>query len=78
MARKRLSQDYINWTLKGKVHALILTYFGISMAFCSTLFGISQHYSTELEKFKAEIMRMTAMHNEVKSNLMVPSVVSVT
>lgn len=40
---------------KGEVHASILTYFGISSAFCGSLLGISAHYSSELEKFKTQI-----------------------
>lgn len=40
---------------KGEVHASILTYFGISSAFCGSLLGISAHYSNELTKFKTEI-----------------------
>lgn len=40
---------------QGEVHASILTYFGISSAFCGSLLGISAHYSSELSKFKSEI-----------------------
>lgn len=40
---------------RGEVHASILTYFGISSAFCGSLLGISSHYSSELAKFKSEI-----------------------
>ncbi len=41
---------------RGEVHASILTYFGISSAFCGSLLGILAHYSNELTKFKAEIL----------------------
>lgn len=40
---------------KGEVHASVLTYFGISSAFCGSLLGISAHYSNELTKFKTTI-----------------------
>lgn len=42
---------------RGEVHASLLTYFGISAAFCGSLLGISAHYSSETGRFKAEIMR---------------------
>ena len=40
---------------KGEVHSSILTYFGISSAFCGSLLGISAHYNSELTKFKNQI-----------------------
>jgi len=40
----------------GEIHASVLTYFGISSAFCGSLLGISAHYSNELHKFKSEAM----------------------
>ena len=40
---------------QGEVHASVLTYFGISSAFCGALLGISAHYSNELTKFKTSI-----------------------
>lgn len=40
---------------KGEVHSSILTYFGISSAFCGSLLGISAHYSNELTKFKGQV-----------------------
>lgn len=40
---------------QGEVHASILTYFGISSAFCGSLLGISAHYSNELTKFKSSV-----------------------
>lgn len=40
---------------RGEVHASLLTYFGISAAFCGSLLGISAHYSNELTKFKTTI-----------------------
>ena len=40
---------------QGEVHASLLTYFGISSAFCGSLLGISAHYSNELTKFKTTI-----------------------
>lgn len=55
---------------KGEVHASLLTYFGISSAFCGSLLGISAHYSNELTKFKTEILNTTAQRQE-------PPVVSV-
>lgn len=39
----------------GEVHPSVLTYFGISSAFCGSLLGISAHYSNELTKFKSTI-----------------------
>lgn len=42
---------------RGEVHPSLLTYFGISSAFCGSLMGISAHYSNELTKFKTEITR---------------------
>lgn len=41
---------------RGEVHPSVLTYFGISSAFCGSLLGISAHYNNELTKFKAEIL----------------------
>lgn len=40
---------------KGEVHASVITYFGISSAFCGSLLGISAHFSNELTKFKTSI-----------------------
>ena len=40
---------------KGEVHASVITYFGISSAFCASLLGISVHYSNELTRFKSSI-----------------------
>ena len=40
---------------QGEVHASVLTYFGISSAFCGSLLGISAHYQSENTKFKTEI-----------------------
>ncbi|MDE5774680.1 MAG: hypothetical protein K2H86_09545 [Muribaculaceae bacterium] len=40
---------------KGEVHSSVLTYFGISSAFCGSLLGISAHYSNELTKFKTQV-----------------------
>lgn len=40
---------------KGEVHASVITYFGISSAFCGSLLGISVHYSNELTRFKTKI-----------------------
>lgn len=48
---------------KGEVHASILTYFGISSAFCGSLLGISAHYSNELTKFKTSITEQLTAHN---------------
>lgn len=45
---------------KGEVHTSILTYFGLSCAFCSALLGISAHYSSELTKFKSQITDLLA------------------
>ena len=41
---------------EGEVHTSVLTYFGISSAFCGSLLGITMHYSNELTKFKASII----------------------
>ena len=43
---------------RGEVHGSVLTYFGISSAFCGSLLGISAHYSSEMSRFKAEIMNI--------------------
>lgn len=40
---------------EGEVHSSVLTYFGISSAFCGSLLGISIHYSNELQRFKSDI-----------------------
>ena len=40
---------------EGEVHSSILTYFGISSAFCGSLLGISAKYSNELTKFKTQV-----------------------
>ncbi len=50
---------------RGEVHSSILTYFGISSAFCGSLLGITSHYSSELTKFKSEIMN--THHTETKT-----------
>lgn len=42
---------------RGEVHNSLLTYFGISSAFCGSLLGISAHYSSEMGRFKAEMRR---------------------
>lgn len=47
---------------RGEVHASLLTYFGISSAFCGSLLGISAHYSSELSKFKAAITEQITKH----------------
>lgn len=39
---------------EGEVHSSVLTYFGISSAFCGSLLGISAHFSNELTKFKSK------------------------
>lgn len=49
---------------QGEVHASVLTYFGISSAFCGSLLGISAHYSNELTKFKTEITREISSPNK--------------
>lgn len=45
---------------QGEVHSSILTYFGISSAFCGSLLGISAHYSNELTKFKTSVAEALA------------------
>lgn len=42
----------------GEVHASILTSLGVFLTFSGSIIGISQHYSMELEKFKADILSM--------------------
>ena len=42
----------------GEVHASILTSLGVFLTFSGSIIGISQHYSIELEKFKADILSM--------------------
>lgn len=37
---------------EGEIHNSVLTYFGITLAFCGSLTGISAHYSAELTKIK--------------------------
>lgn len=39
---------------EGQIHSSVITYFGISCAFCGSLLGISMHYSSELNRFKSE------------------------
>lgn len=41
---------------EGEVHSSVLTYFGISSAFCGSLLGISMHYNAELTKFKSTVI----------------------
>lgn len=41
---------------RGEIHPSVLTYFGISSAFCGSLLGISAHYSNELARFKTMVM----------------------
>lgn len=43
---------------QGEIHTSVLTYFGLSSAFCASCLGISLHYSNELSKLKAEIMNL--------------------
>ena len=49
---------------RGEVHGSILTYFGISSAFCGSLLGISAHYSSEMGRFKAEIHKKLGINDE--------------
>ncbi len=41
---------------RGEVHASVLTYFGISSAFCGSLLGITMHFSNELNRFKTQTL----------------------
>ncbi len=45
---------------EGEVHSSVLTYFGISSAFCGSLLGISMHYNNELNKFKTSVTEQVA------------------
>ena len=54
---------------RGEIHASVLTYFGISSAFCGSLLGISAHYSNELNKFKASVIDSLPTGNVVKQQL---------
>ena len=40
----------------GVIHNSVLMYFAICSSFCGSLLGISAHYSTQLEKFKSQIL----------------------
>lgn len=40
---------------KGEIHASVITTFGMFLAFCGSVLGISMHFSSELCKFKSEI-----------------------
>jgi len=51
---------------QGEIHASVLTYFGISSAFCGSLLGISAHYSSELNKFKSAVINSMPPNNITK------------
>ena len=40
---------------KGEIHASVITAFGMFLAFCGSVLGISMHFYSELYKFKSEI-----------------------
>lgn len=40
---------------KGEIHASVITTFGMFLAFCGSVLGISMHFQSELYKFKNEI-----------------------
>lgn len=40
---------------KGEIHTSVITTFGMFLAFCGSVLGISMHFSSELYKFKSEI-----------------------
>lgn len=40
---------------KGEIHSSVITTFGMFLAFCGSVLGISMHFSSELYKFKSEI-----------------------
>lgn len=44
---------------KGEIHTSVLTYFGISLGFVGSVFGISTHYNAELEKLKQMVADAT-------------------
>lgn len=54
---------------KGEVHSSVLTYFGISSAFCGSLLGISAHYSNELNRFKSNVMDTLRDRNECSGRI---------
>lgn len=39
----------------GQISPSVLTYFGSTLAFVASLLGVSQHYDTELLKFKSKV-----------------------
>lgn len=41
---------------EGEIHDSVLTAFGIICMFVGTLLGVSMHYSTELNKFKTQVI----------------------
>ncbi|MBD5294847.1 MAG: hypothetical protein HDS25_01050 [Bacteroides sp.] len=43
---------------RGEIHASVLTYFGLSLGFCGSIFGISAHYSSNEATFKAQILQL--------------------
>ena len=40
---------------KGEIHASVITAFGMFLAVCGSVLGISMHFYSELYKFKSEI-----------------------
>lgn len=52
---------------RGEVHASVLTYFGISSAFCGSLLGITMHFSNELNRFKTQTLEHIDRRNATQS-----------
>lgn len=49
---------------KGEIHSSVLTYFGISLGFVGSLFGVTAHADTQIERIRANI---TDPHRSSKS-----------
>ncbi|MDE7355356.1 MAG: hypothetical protein K2N21_01095 [Rikenellaceae bacterium] len=42
---------------KGEIHSSVLTYFGISLGFTGSVFGISAHADAQIERIRADAAR---------------------
>lgn len=52
---------------RGEVHSSVLTYFGLSCAFVSTLLGITAHFNNQLNKFKTETIQFLRDNREINT-----------
>lgn len=50
---------------RGEIHTSVITTFGMFLAFCGSVLGISMHFYSELYKFKSEINKRL---NDVGTN----------